>query len=61
MDINVIGVTKTNLMDVLLDPSVYVIKKDTFYGDGRYTMQHIKKVDVEDILNTDNVIIRIDE
>ena len=61
MDINVIGVTKTNLMDVLLDPSVYVIKKDTFYGDGRHTMQPIKKVDAEDILNTDNVIIRVDE
>lgn len=61
MDINVIGVTKTNLMDVLLDPSVYVIKKDTFYGDGRHMMQHIKKVDVEDILNTDNIIIRIED
>lgn len=61
MDINVIGVTKTNLMDVLMDPSVYVIKKDTFYGDGRRTMQPIKKVDVEDILNTDNIIIRIED
>lgn len=60
MDINVIGVTKGNLMEVLMDPSVYVIKKDTFFRDGTYRMYPIKEVEVNDVLS-DNIIIRIEE
>jgi hypothetical protein len=58
MNITVIGVTKANLMDVITDDSIYVIKKDYCRKD-RLTMKSIKDADVNDLLSEDVLIVKI--
>lgn len=58
MDIKTLEVTKENLMEILTDPNVYVIKECGLSGE-RYRMLEIKETDVGDVLNPRNSIIRI--
>lgn len=58
MNISVIGVTKANLMDVISDDSVYVIKNDYFNKD-RWMMKPVKDADVSDLLSDDALIVKI--
>lgn len=58
MNITVIGVTKANLMDVITDDSIYVIKKSHF-GENRLMMKSIKDADVNDLLSDDVLIVKI--
>jgi hypothetical protein len=59
MNISVVGVNKANLMDVITDNSVYVIKKDYFRPGWR--MEPIAKADVNDLLSEDVLIVKICE
>lgn len=57
MNISVVGVNKTNLMGVITDNSVYVIKKDCFRPG--WIMEPIGKADVKDLLSEDVLIVKI--
>lgn len=58
MNISVIGVTKANLMDVITDDSVYVIKEH-YFDKNRYMMEPVKKADVDDLLSDNVLIVKI--
>ena len=58
MDITVIGINKTNALDLMKDKSVYVIKKDYFHKD-EFAMRPIAKADVNDLLSGDALIVKI--
>ena len=58
MNITVLGVTKANLMDVITDDSVYVIKKNHF-GRSPLAMEHILDADVKDLLSENVLIVKI--
>jgi hypothetical protein len=58
MSITVIGATKANLMDLVTDESVYVIKKN-WLGKAGYRMTPIKDADVKDLLSDDVLIVKI--
>lgn len=58
MNITVIGVTKANIMDVITDDSVYVIKKNHF-GKGLLAMVPVLDVDVKDLLSEQTLIVKI--
>jgi hypothetical protein len=53
-----IGVTKANLMDVISDDSVYVIKHHWIHKD-QYEMVPVKKADVNDLLSEDVLIVKV--
>jgi hypothetical protein len=57
MNISVIGITKANLMDVITDRSVYVIKKR--WTRDSYDMTPIEEADVKDLFSEDVLIVRI--
>lgn len=59
MFIKKIEVNSDNLMEVIRDTSVYVIKKD-YFKDG-YRMARIGDADVKDILSDNVLIIKIME
>ena len=58
MNISVIGVTKANVMDVIMDESVYVIKKSWFNKD-KFEMRPVKDASVNDLLLGDALIVKI--
>ena len=58
MDITVIGINKTNVLDLMKDKSVYVIKKDYIHKD-EFIMRPIAKSDVNDLLSGDALIVKI--
>jgi hypothetical protein len=58
MNISVIGVTKANLMDIITDESVYVIKKAWLRKD-EFMMEPVKNADVKDLLSGDVLIVKI--
>lgn len=58
MNITVIGVNKANVMEVITDESVYVIKRDLFRAD-KFTMMPIEKADVKDLMSDDVLIVKI--
>ena len=58
MNISVLGVTKANLMDVITDDSVYIIKRD-YFDKSRCMMQPVKSADVNDLLSDDVLIVKI--
>ena len=57
MGISVVGINKANLMEVIMDDSVYVIKKK-WCGDG-FQMIPVKSADVKDLMSEDVLIVRI--
>ena len=58
MNITVIGVNKNNLMEVINDPSVYVIKRLWTHTD-KLAMIPIEEADVKDLLSEDVLIVKI--
>lgn len=58
MNITVIGVTKANLMEVITDDSVYVIKRNLF-NKNRFVMEPIAEADVKDLLSGDVIIVKV--
>lgn len=61
MKITEIGIVKATLLETLMDPSVYVIKKGSCFNEGKFEMCPIKEVSVEEMLSTDNAMIRIEK
>ena len=59
MNISVIGVNKANLMEIINDKTVYVIKQDYWHKD-RFVMTPISKADVNDLVRDDVLIVRIE-
>ena len=60
MNISVIGVTKANVMDVITDKSVYVIKNDYFHRD-QCMMKPVKEASVQDLLSENVLVVKIDK
>ena len=58
MKITVIEVTKENMIDIVTDDSVYVIK-DHYIQKGQFMMEHIKKAKVNDLLSDDVLVVRV--
>lgn len=59
MFIEKIEVTASNMMAIITDPSVYVIRK-RFLTDG-YSMTPIADADVKNLLDRDAAVIKITE
>lgn len=59
MNISIISVNKANLMDIINDDSVYLIKQP--YFSDRYQMTPIKGAEVGDLLSADVLIVKIIE
>jgi hypothetical protein len=57
MGITVIGVTKANLMDIINDPDVYLIKEG--WTHKGYRMVPIAEADVGDLLSEKCIIVKI--
>ena len=60
MNISIIEVTKENMMNIVTDDSVYVIKRDLLKKD-RFVMKPVKGANVEDLMSDKAVIIKIAE
>lgn len=58
MNISVIGVTKANLMSIITDDSVYVIKR-SYFDENRYKMISVKETEVKDLLSDEVLIVKI--
>lgn len=58
MNISVIGVNKANLMDIINDETVYVIKKRWTHTDQLYLIP-VKEADVGDLMSDDVLIVKI--
>lgn len=58
MGISVIKVTRANLMDVIMDDSMYVIKNH-WMRKNRYEMIPIVDADVKDLLSDDVIVVSI--
>ena len=59
MCIKNVEVTTENLMELIADPDIYVIKEG-FFGNG-YRMCPIKEANISDILSKNVAIIRVVE
>ncbi len=59
MNIKTVSVTSENVMEVITNPKVHIIKKR--WADQGYTMKPIADADVKDLLTNDVVIIEIVE
>lgn len=57
MTIEIINIDHINMMEVVTDPEVYVIRKG-YFGKG-FMLQPIVEAPVEEILNKKNIIVRI--
>ena len=57
MGITVIGVNKANLMDIINDPDVYLIKEGWVHKG--YRMVPISEADVGDLLSEKCIIVKI--
>ena len=57
MNIKKLDVKTDNLLDIIMDPMVYVIRKMTISDE--YRMIPVHKTEVGDLLSNDTVIIKI--
>ena len=60
MKIEKIEVTNKNLMDIIRDDSMFIIKKDKHWNEG-YKMKPVKEGEISDLLSEDCAIIQITE
>ena len=58
LKIEVIGVNNANLMDIINDETVYVIKGN-YFDTTKFQMIPIKKADVGDLMSDSVQIVRI--
>lgn len=57
MEMEIVKIDEVNMMEIVTDPEVYVIRKG-YFGKG-LMLQPIVEAPVEEILNKKNLIIRI--
>lgn len=60
MKIEKIKVTNNNLMDIIRDDSMFIIKKDKHW-DNCFKMRPVKEGEISDLLSEDCAIIQITE
>ena len=58
MNISVIGVNQANVMEIINDESVYVIKKKWPHTDRLYLVP-VKEADIGDLMSDDVLIVKI--
>ncbi len=57
MELKIIKVCAHNMMDIVTDPKVYVIRKG-YFGKG-LMLQPISEAPIEEILSEKNLVVRI--